>query len=163
MISFSQNYTTRAAIPIELERSQLHIEWTGYYVTATSIPPTSTVRPTVFPTALPTSSPEPHYEVQEAIPYLAYVIEGEAPYGLCSWSDRLAIAHIYQRNSTMYGYKYPSDESIEIANTWWMYDDPSYGAVYIFSTADLQQTRVQNLIVGLTKTYTGACGLHGYR
>ncbi len=75
---------------------------------------------------------------------LAHVIQGEA--GLCPLTAMLAVAWIYSRNDTMYGYAKPSGGARLIAKFWESIPDPVPNKHFIFSRQDLRQARVRRLI-----------------
>jgi hypothetical protein len=97
---------------------------------------------------------------------LSYILAGEA--NGCALIVYLAVAWVYTRNQTMYGYAEPNPQSIFISQTWHQFPDPSYGAYFYFSGNDLKQTRVQNLIQNsnVEKTVSYSCAsdsVHMYR
>lgn len=85
-----------------------------------------------------------HSQMLDSEHYLASVIEGEA--GVCNFEAKLAVAHVYSRNPTMFGYipDY-SYESLLIAQNWQKFSDPTNGAFYIVSREDLMADYIKEM------------------
>ena len=66
---------------------------------------------------------------------LAAVIAGEAPAG-CPFDAKLAVAHVYQRNTVWYGNAKPTALDLYVALRWQDYDDPTGGAAYLIHPND---------------------------
>ena len=77
---------------------------------------------------------------------LAHILEGEG--GACGILGFLAIAHVFSRNDTMYGWQTPSPLAEFVAMWWYMMPDPTLGAEFLFSKQDLQDPRVHAIIKG---------------
>lgn len=94
---------------------------------------------------------------------LAWIVEGEAPTGVCSVDAQYAVAHIAGsgRNAVWYGWREPSPQALDVAATWRSVADPTFGATYLFSTTDLRQGRVQELTAKLKRTASFDCGSLG--
>jgi hypothetical protein len=73
---------------------------------------------------------------------LAHVIMGEA--SLCGFGAMLAVAWVYQRNPTMYGWQPPSALALWTALMWRWFPDPTDGARYLVSNSDLQRPAVRS-------------------
>ena len=84
---------------------------------------------------------------QEVVTQLAHIIAGEATG--CPVLVFVAVAYIYQKNKTFYGYSNDiSNDAMFVAEYWEELPDASFGASFFFSGTDLKQKRVQNLING---------------
>ena len=97
-------------------------------------------------------------------PDLAYIIEGEA--STCQIDGKVAVAWVYSRNSTFYGWADPSDDSIMVSNNWFQYPDPTFGANHLFSAEDIKTDRVKAIIGDqspLSRFPCGALTLLAYR
>lgn len=94
--------------------------------------------------------------------HVAGVIQGES--GVCPTEAKVAIAHLYSRNTEMYGWQKPNREAMRIAFSWQHLPDYSRGAVHAFSKEDLKQERVQEIINGRgpLAIYRCAMGLEIY-
>jgi hypothetical protein len=75
------------------------------------------------------------------------VLMGEA--GICSIWAMIAVAYVYQRNQHMNGWQPPSAEAKFAAGAWRFLPDPSQGARFVFSQADLGCQAVQAIVKGL--------------
>jgi hypothetical protein len=93
---------------------------------------------------------------------LARTVQGEA--GSCGRLAMLAVAHVYSRNEIMYADADPSADALVIAMTWWMEDDPTDGAVFLVSDADLESGLLDGMLGRETATFDcGAIGtLHAF-
>src|SRR5690606_32491071 len=100
--------------------------------------------------------------IMEELTTLSHIIAGEAMG--CPVVAFVAVAWVYSRNKTMYGYSdYLPPEAIFAANYWSELPDPTFGATYLFSRSDLAQSRVQRIIYPsngppLTQTNSFDCG-----
>ena len=78
---------------------------------------------------------------------LSEIIVGEAgPLMFCGLQAYIAVAWVYQRNSTMYGVGEANDMSRFVAENWWLFEDPTDGATFLFSEKDLSRPAVKKLI-----------------
>jgi len=86
----------------------------------------------------------PPLPMAERVP--AALIEGEA--GICGWEGKIAVAHVYQRNSNWNSNSRarPTRESIRAGIEWPYEKDYSNGAVYLWSLSDVQLPAVQAII-----------------
>lgn len=76
---------------------------------------------------------------------LACILAGET-LG-CPILMTLAVAYVYQNNSTMYGWSdNPSQEVMFITRNWGNLPDASINGLYFFSESDLKQQRVQRIV-----------------
>lgn len=75
------------------------------------------------------------------------VIAGEAL--VCGLQAMLAVAWVYSRNDIMYGWlDNPPPIARWVSKNWSKVDDPTDGAVFLFSRQDLELDAVQALIQG---------------
>ena len=77
---------------------------------------------------------------------LARILEGEASFEDCGFLGLIAVAHVYSRNSIMYGYAKSSPQSRLVAEVWESIPDPTHNSTYIFGEADLQKSKVRSLV-----------------
>ena len=76
------------------------------------------------------------------------VIMGEA--GICSFLAMVAVAYVYQRNPQMNGWHdCPNDRARLAAGLWWLFQDPSRGARFVFSVDDLRLKGVREIVQGV--------------
>lgn len=89
-------------------------------------------------------------------------IMGEVGF-LCSFQAMVALAWIYQRNPVFYGENADiSFMALLVGWSWFVFPDYSNGAEFLFSEADLHQTRVQRLVEGMSPKAIFLCQ-GGYR
>jgi hypothetical protein len=92
---------------------------------------------------------------------LARIIAGEA--GVCDIDGRLAVAHVHQNRIAAgmpggwYGDDVPSPVDLAIAMNYRSMDDPTDGALYLFSRTDAQLEQVREIIGGQEPTAQFYC------
>lgn len=99
------------------------------------------------PVVYSTTTPEPPGPSIEEI-----IIEGEA--GVCGFEGKLAVAWILSRtnyeiwSTHKLKLKRVTKETEEVAKNWKNYDDPTNGAMHLFSKEDLKNEAVKRIIKG---------------
>lgn len=73
---------------------------------------------------------------------IAHIVQGEA--GICGVWAMLAVAWVYSRNPTMYGWDAPSLLATTVSMFWQMLPDPTGGAFYLVNDLDLLREDVQS-------------------
>lgn len=94
---------------------------------------------------------------------LASLIAGEA--GNCDLEAKLAVAHVVNNRAQAgiiggwYGWGAPSEMDLAVAELAPRVADPTRGAVFLFSDADLYTKPVQGIIAGRTLTRRFRCAV----
>lgn len=92
---------------------------------------------------------------------LASLIAGEA--GNCDLTAKLAVAHVVRNRQEAgilggwYGWGVPTELDLAVAELAPKVADPTHGAVFLFSDADIWQPAVKQIIAGRTLTRRFAC------
>ena len=100
-----------------------------------------------------------------ALYLLASLIAGEA--GTCDLEGRLAVAHVVRNRAEAgivggwYGWAIPSELDLAVAELSPKTADPTHGALFLFSDADLHTQPVKDIIAKRTLTRRFSCA-NGY-